>query len=99
MASVGRRPIARMATPSSSKSGGKKPPVNPSKNAEKHFGSEVDLKIHGPINPPQKLTSDEKLPEPPEIPARRPSQDATQQESLKELTQKLKSLGKQNFLV
>ena len=83
-----------MATPSSSKSGGKKGSQQPSKNAEKHFGSEVDLKIHGVINPPQKLTSDEKLPEPPELTDKKPSKDATQQESLKELTEKLQSLGK-----
>ena len=48
-----------MATPSHSKSS-KKGSQQPSKNAEKHFGSEVDLKIHGVINPPQKLTQDEK---------------------------------------
>ena len=80
-----------MATPSHSKS--KKGSQQPSKNAEKHFGSEVDLKIHGVINPPQKLTQDEKLPDPPEIPDGKPSKDATQQDSLKELTEKLQSLG------
>ena len=88
-----------MATPSHSKSSGgnskkgSQQPLPPSKNAEKHFGSEVDLKIHGVINPPQKLTQDEKLPDPPEIPDRKPSKDATQQESLKELAEKLQSLG------
>ena len=49
--------------------------------------------MHGVINPPQKLTQDEKLPDPPEIPDRKPSKDATQQESLKELAEKLQSLG------
>ena len=39
------------------------------------------------INPAQKLSQDEKLPVPPEMPDdKKPSKDATQQESLKELT-------------
>lgn len=98
-----------MATPSgNNKNGGSKKSSNgagkqdsasaaPSKSAEKYFGSEVDLKLvhQGLINPPQKLTDDEKLPQPPaDLTDKKPSQDATQEESLKELAEKLQSLGK-----
>lgn len=86
-----------MATPSGNKNGGsgKKKESQPSKSAEKYFGSEVDLKLQGLINPPQKLTDDEKLPQPPgDLTDKKPSQDATQEESLKELAEKLQSLGK-----
>ena len=71
-------------------SGGEKP----SKVAEKYFGSEVDLKAGVTVNPPQKLTEDEKLPAPAELPDQKPSKDATQEESLKELAAKLHNLGK-----
>ena len=70
-------------------SGGEKP----SKVAEKYFGSEVDLKAGVTVNPPQKLTEDEKLPAPAELPDQKPSKDATQEESLKELAAKLHNLG------
>ena len=36
---------------------------------------------------------DEKLPAPAELPDKKPSKDATQEESLKELAEKLHSLG------
>ena len=80
-----------MATPGKNgKKGSQK--EAPSKSAEKYFGSEVDLKLQ--INPPQKLTDDEKLPQPPQLPdKRKPSKDATQEDSLKELTAKLQGLG------
>ena len=80
-----------MATPGKN---GKKSTAPPSKSAEKYFGSEVDLKLKAAvINPAQKLVQDEKLPDPPDLPDKKPSKDATQQESLKELTEKLSSLG------
>lgn len=75
-------------------SGGEKP----SKVAEKYFGSEVDLKAGVTVNPPQKLTEDEKLPAPAELPDQKPSKDATQEESLKELAAKLHNLGKKSYV-
>ncbi len=82
-----------MATPGDGKKGKKSQPQTsqqPSKSAEKYFGSEVDLKV---INPPQKLTDDEKLPQPPDL-SQKPGKDATNEDSLKELTAKLQNLGK-----
>ena len=88
-----------MSTPGKTPGGSKKrsPPrgqgEKPSKLAEKYFGSEVDLKTGVTVNPPQKLTEDEKLPAPAELPDKKPSKDATQEESLKELAEKLHNLG------
>jgi hypothetical protein len=69
--------------------GGKKP----SKNVEKYFGSEVDLKIKGVLNPPQKPELGEKVPPPPPLSTKKVSKDATQQESIKELSTKLKAVA------
>ena len=80
-------------TESASSSGG------PSKAAEKYFGSEVNLKLQAVINPPQKLTNDEKIPQPAQLTSKKLTKDATQEESLKVLAEKLQNLGKKINLV
>ena len=92
-----------MATPSgSSKKKGTTESASssgPSKAAEKYFGSEVNLKLQAVINPPQKLTDDEKIPQPAQLTSKKLTKDATQEESLKVLAEKLQNLGKKINLV
>jgi hypothetical protein len=95
MSTPGKTPGgSKKRTPPRGAAGGSSGGEKPSKVAEKYFGSEVDLKAGVTVNPPQKLTEDEKLPAPAELPDQKPSKDATQEESLKELAAKLHNLGK-----